>query len=46
MYPDSLDFALLLSRVWIAVMIFMHGWRHVKAIRSVRAWPTGSRASG
>jgi putative oxidoreductase len=34
MYPDSLDFALLLSRVWIAVMVFMHGWRHLAAIRS------------
>jgi putative oxidoreductase len=34
MYPDSLDFALLLSRVWIAIMVFMHGWRHLKAIRS------------
>jgi putative oxidoreductase len=33
-YPDSLDFALLLSRVWIAFMVFMHGWRHLKAIRS------------
>jgi putative oxidoreductase len=33
-YPDSLDFALLLSRVWIAVMILMHGWRHLNAIRS------------
>ena len=34
MYPDSLDFALFISRVWIAFMIFMHGWRHLKAIRS------------
>ena len=34
MYPDSLDFALLLARVWIAFMVFMHGWRHLKAIRS------------
>jgi putative oxidoreductase len=33
-YPDSLDFALLLSRVWIAIVIFMHGWRHLKAVRS------------
>jgi putative oxidoreductase len=33
-YPDSLDFALLLARVWIAFMIFMHGWRHLHAIRS------------
>jgi putative oxidoreductase len=33
-YPDSLDLALLASRVWIAFMVFMHGWRHLKAIRS------------
>jgi putative oxidoreductase len=33
-YPDSLNFALLLARVWIAIMIFAHGWRHVKALRS------------
>jgi putative oxidoreductase len=33
-YPDSLDFALLISRVWIAYMIFMHGWRHLKSLRS------------
>lgn len=31
---DSINFALLLARVWIAIMIFAHGWRHVKAIRS------------
>ncbi|HXY90885.1 MAG TPA: DoxX family protein [Acidimicrobiia bacterium] len=31
---DSVYFALLLARVWIAIMIFAHGWRHVKAIRS------------
>ncbi len=34
MYPDSLNFALLLARVWIAIMVFAHGWRHVKALRS------------
>jgi putative oxidoreductase len=33
-YPDSLDFALLISRVWIAFMVLMHGLRHLKAIRS------------
>jgi putative oxidoreductase len=33
-YPDSLNFALLLARVWIAIMVFAHGWRHVKALRS------------
>ncbi len=31
---DSINFALLLAWVWIAIMIFAHGWRHVKAIRS------------
>ena len=30
----STNFALLIARVWIAIMIFAHGWRHVKAIRS------------
>jgi putative oxidoreductase len=34
MYPDSLNFALLISRVWIAFMVLMHGWRHLNAIRS------------
>jgi putative oxidoreductase len=33
-YPTSLDFALLASRVWIAFMVFMHGWRHLKSLRS------------
>jgi putative oxidoreductase len=31
---DAANFALLLARVWIAIMIFAHGWRHVKAVRS------------
>jgi putative oxidoreductase len=31
---DAINFALLLARVWIAIMIFAHGWRHVKSIRS------------
>jgi putative oxidoreductase len=31
---DAANFALLLARVWVAIMIFAHGWRHVKAIRS------------
>ncbi len=31
---DAYNFALLLARVMIAVMVFAHGWRHVKAIRS------------
>jgi putative oxidoreductase len=32
--PDSLDLALLVSRLWIAFMVFMHGWRHLGALRS------------
>jgi putative oxidoreductase len=31
---DAANFALLLARVWVAVMIFAHGWRHVKAVQS------------
>ncbi len=31
---DAANFALLLARVWVAIMIFAHGWRHVKAIQS------------
>ena len=31
---DAANFALLLARVWVAIMIFAHGWRHVKSIRS------------
>jgi putative oxidoreductase len=29
-----LDLAQLVARVWIAFVIFMHGWRHLKAVRS------------
>jgi len=28
------DFALLLARLWLGGMIFAHGWRHVRAVRS------------
>jgi putative oxidoreductase len=28
------NFAVLLARVWIAIMIFAHGWRHLKSVRS------------
>ncbi len=28
------DFALALARVWLGVMIFAHGWRHLTAVRS------------
>ena len=31
---DAANFAVLLARVWVGIMIFAHGWRHVKAIRS------------
>ncbi|MEX2099794.1 MAG: DoxX family protein [Acidimicrobiia bacterium] len=31
---DAANFALLGARVWIAFMVFMHGWRHLKALRS------------
>ncbi|MFN8027634.1 MAG: DoxX family protein [Acidimicrobiia bacterium] len=31
---DALNIALLISRVWIAIMIFAHGWRHVKAVKA------------
>jgi len=31
---DAANFALLLARVWVAIMIFAHGWRHVKAVQA------------
>jgi putative oxidoreductase len=31
---DAANFAVLLARVWVGIMIFAHGWRHVKAIQS------------
>ena len=31
---QAIDLALLVARVWIAFMVFMHGWRHLKALRS------------
>lgn len=34
MYDGSINVALLLARVWVAIMIFAHGWRHLKALRS------------
>ena len=30
----AVNLALLIARVWVAIVIFAHGWRHVKAIRS------------
>ena len=31
---DALNFALLAARVWVGVVMFAHGWRHVKALQS------------
>jgi putative oxidoreductase len=31
---DALNLALLLARVWIGIVMFVHGWRHVKALQS------------
>lgn len=31
---DAVNFALLLARVWIAIVMLVHGWRHVKALQS------------
>ena len=31
---DAANFAVLLARVWIGIMILAHGWRHVKSIQS------------
>jgi putative oxidoreductase len=28
------NFAVLLARVWIGIMILAHGWRHLKSVRS------------
>jgi putative oxidoreductase len=33
-HGSAANFAVLLARVWIAIMIFAHGWRHVKSIQS------------
>jgi putative oxidoreductase len=32
--PNLADFALALARVWLGIMIFAHGWRHLAATRS------------
>ncbi|HEV3450105.1 MAG TPA: DoxX family protein [Acidimicrobiia bacterium] len=32
--PSLTDFALALARVWLGIMIFAHGWRHLAATRS------------
>jgi putative oxidoreductase len=31
---DALNFALFVARVWVGVVMFAHGWRHVKALQS------------
>src|SRR5437764_3702750 len=31
---DALNVALLAARVWVGVVMFAHGWRHVKALQS------------
>jgi len=31
---DYIDGALLLARVWTGAVIFAHGWRHLKSVRS------------
>ena len=33
-YPDALNLALFIARVWMGGMIFAHGYRHLKAIQS------------
>ena len=31
---NAFNFALLLARVWVGIVMFAHGWRHVKALQS------------
>ena len=31
---DAVNLALLIARVWIGGMMFAHGWRHLKSVRS------------
>jgi putative oxidoreductase len=31
---NAANFTLLLARVWVGIVMFVHGWRHVKALRS------------
>jgi len=30
----ALNFALLVARLWVGAVMFVHGWRHVKALQS------------
>src|SRR5690349_4395731 len=32
--PDWLDLCLFIARAWIGIMIFAHGYRHLKSVRS------------
>ena len=31
---SAFNFAVLLARVWVGIVMFVHGWRHVKALQS------------
>ena len=31
---NAANFALLMARVWVGAVMFVHGWRHVKALQS------------
>jgi putative oxidoreductase len=31
---DAVDLALALARVWLGIMIFAHGWRHLQSIQT------------
>ena len=31
---NAFNFAVLLARVWVGIVMFVHGWRHVKALQS------------
>src|SRR5205814_10434014 len=31
---NAVNFVLLVARVWVGLVMFLHGWRHVTAIRS------------
>jgi putative oxidoreductase len=31
---DTYNLVLLVARVWVAIVMFAHGWRHVKALRA------------
>jgi putative oxidoreductase len=31
---DALDLALALARIWVGVVMFAHGWRHLASVRS------------